>query len=44
MIASIPHALDDARRWTKVLAAYREPSLARSLAELAVTAVPFAAL
>ena len=44
MIASIPHAPDDARRWTKVLAPYREPSLARSLAELAVTAVPFAAL
>ena len=44
MINAIPHPVDDARRWTKVLAAYREPSLARSLAELTVTGVPFAAL
>ena len=44
MIAAKTHAIDDARRWTKVLAPYREPSLARSLAELAVTAVPFAVL
>jgi omega-6 fatty acid desaturase (delta-12 desaturase) len=44
MIAARPHAIDDARRWTKLLAPYREPSLARSLAELAVTAMPFAAL
>ena len=44
MIAAVPHAIDDARRWTKLLAPYREPSLARSLAELVVTAVPFAVL
>ena len=44
MIAPKTPASDDARRWTKVLAPYREPSLARSLAELAVTAVPFAVL
>ena len=44
MIAPKTPAGDDARRWTKVLARYREPSLARSLAELAVTAVPFAVL
>ena len=36
-----PH---DPRRWSRALAPYREPSLARSLAELRVTAVPFAAL
>jgi acyl-lipid omega-6 desaturase (Delta-12 desaturase) len=33
-----------AREWAKVLAPYREPRLARSLAELAVTIVPFVAL
>jgi omega-6 fatty acid desaturase (delta-12 desaturase) len=36
-------AADDPCRWTKILAPYREPSLARSLAELAATALPFAA-
>ncbi len=33
-----------ARRWTQILSTYREPDHARSIAELAVTAVPFAAL
>jgi acyl-lipid omega-6 desaturase (Delta-12 desaturase) len=36
-----PH---DHRRWSKELARYREPRLARGLAELAATAAPFAAL
>ena len=35
---------DDHRHWSKALAPYREPSLARSLVELAVTAVPFVTL
>src|SRR5512132_1299011 len=39
-----PPAPHDDRRWPKLLARYREPSLARSLAELAWTAAPFAAL
>ncbi len=34
----------DARRWTGVLSRYREPSHARSIAELAVTALPLVAL
>ena len=34
----------EARRWTRVLSRYREPSLARSIAELAVTALPLVAL
>ncbi len=34
----------DARHWVTVLAPYREPSLGRSLAELAVTVAPFVAL
>ena len=34
----------NARDWVKALAPYREPRLGRSLAELAVTAVPFVAL
>jgi omega-6 fatty acid desaturase (delta-12 desaturase) len=34
----------DARHWTTALARYREPVLARSLAELVVTGVPFVAL
>jgi omega-6 fatty acid desaturase (delta-12 desaturase) len=34
----------DARTWARVLARYREPSLARSLFELAVTAGPFVLL
>ncbi len=34
----------DARCWTQILSRYREPSHARSILELAVTAVPLAAL
>ena len=37
-------AVGNARDWVKTLAPYREPSLGRSLTELAVTAVPFVAL
>jgi omega-6 fatty acid desaturase (delta-12 desaturase) len=37
----VPH---DDRRWQKLLGRYREPSFARSLFELTVTALPFAAL
>ena len=33
-----------ASEWTRRLSAYRSPILARSLFELAVTALPFAAL
>jgi omega-6 fatty acid desaturase (delta-12 desaturase) len=36
-LASIP----DARAWAQILARYREPSHARSLLELVITAVPF---
>jgi acyl-lipid omega-6 desaturase (Delta-12 desaturase) len=32
------------RRWAHILSAYREPSLARSITELTITAVPFLAL
>jgi omega-6 fatty acid desaturase (delta-12 desaturase) len=39
-----PAAVPDAHRWAKALARYREPSTARSLGELAATALPFAAL
>jgi acyl-lipid omega-6 desaturase (Delta-12 desaturase) len=42
--ASTPPEHDAARRWVQVLAAYREPSLRRSLFELGVSLVPFAAL
>jgi acyl-lipid omega-6 desaturase (Delta-12 desaturase) len=34
----------EARRWVMLLAPYREPRVGRSLAELAVTGVPFVAL
>jgi omega-6 fatty acid desaturase (delta-12 desaturase) len=34
----------DAGRWTRILNRYREPSCSRSVAELAITALPFAAL
>jgi acyl-lipid omega-6 desaturase (Delta-12 desaturase) len=34
----------DARNWVKVLARYRDPSLSRSIGELAVTALPLVAL
>jgi acyl-lipid omega-6 desaturase (Delta-12 desaturase) len=40
---SRPAAID-ARRWTQILNRYREPSHARSITELAVTALPLAAL
>jgi acyl-lipid omega-6 desaturase (Delta-12 desaturase) len=34
----------DARRWTQILGNYRQPSHARSIAELAITTVPLVAL
>jgi omega-6 fatty acid desaturase (delta-12 desaturase) len=37
-------AAPDARQWVTALAPYRAPNLARSLAELVVTVVPFVAL
>ena len=37
-------ATADARRWTEILRHYRQPSHARSIAELAVTALPLVAL
>jgi omega-6 fatty acid desaturase (delta-12 desaturase) len=37
-------AVPDERRWIAMLAPYREPRLARSATELALTAVPFVAL
>lgn len=40
-ITSLP---TDARQWTKALAAYREPNEGRSIAELAMTALPLVAL
>ena len=33
-----------ARRWTKILGSYRNPNYARSIAELAITALPLVAL
>jgi omega-6 fatty acid desaturase (delta-12 desaturase) len=39
-----PHATPDGRRWTQALARYREPSLPRSIFEIAVTFVPLAVL
>jgi acyl-lipid omega-6 desaturase (Delta-12 desaturase) len=44
MAISSPQPADEHRHWSKKLARYREPSLARSLTELTVTAVPFFAL
>jgi omega-6 fatty acid desaturase (delta-12 desaturase) len=45
---SIGHNVDTsrlaARNWVKVLARYRDPSLSRSIGELAVTALPLVAL
>jgi acyl-lipid omega-6 desaturase (Delta-12 desaturase) len=40
VVAAVP----DARGWTQTLARYRTPSLARSVFELAITAVPLALL
>ena len=34
----------DARRWTRILSHYREPSWGRSVAELTITALPLVAL
>ncbi len=42
--AAVCLAPHDDRHWPKLLGRYREPNLARSLAELAWTAAPFAAL
>ncbi len=44
--AAVPDAPPqrDGRYWLRVLAPYREPRLARSVTELAITAVPFVAL
>ena len=42
--AAAPPVPHDDRRWQKLLGRYREPSFARSLFELTVTALPFAAL
>ena len=39
-----PVALLGARDWTKLLAQYREPSLLRSIFEIAITVLPFAIL
>ncbi|MBI3433597.1 MAG: fatty acid desaturase [Proteobacteria bacterium] len=39
-----PAADRDARHWTRILANYREPNHGRSIFEIAVTLVPFAAL
>ena len=36
--------LSDAKRWTRVLARYREPSYARSIVEIAITLAPLVAL
>lgn len=39
-----PSAAEDARNWVRILASYREPSAFRSVAELALTLVPFLGL
>ena len=39
-----PPATREARHWTQILNCYREPSPARSIAELAITALPLVAL
>jgi acyl-lipid omega-6 desaturase (Delta-12 desaturase) len=48
IILSIGHnlrpAVSDARRWTRILSLYRTPSHARSIAELAITALPLVGL
>ena len=38
------HSLPGARGWTQILGRYRQPSAARSIAELAMTALPLVAL
>ena len=42
--AACPPAAPDARIWTQILARYREPNLARSIVEIAITLVPLVAL
>jgi omega-6 fatty acid desaturase (delta-12 desaturase) len=42
--ASLAGGARSSRAWAAILAAYRQPSHARSVAELAITAVPFAVL
>ena len=42
--AAPPDGPNDARRWAKVLARYRQPSNGRGLVEFAITVVPLAAL
>jgi omega-6 fatty acid desaturase (delta-12 desaturase) len=42
--ATSPDQLNDARRWTQLLARYRQPSNGRGLVEVAITVVPLAAL
>jgi omega-6 fatty acid desaturase (delta-12 desaturase) len=42
--AASPPVAPDARRWTKILAPYREPDHSRSIFEIAVTLVPLVAL
>jgi len=48
MILNIKHnahpATSEARQWTQILNRYREPSHARSIAELVITALPLVAL
>ena len=39
-----PPATSESRHWTQILNRYREPSHARSIAELVITALPLAAL
>jgi acyl-lipid omega-6 desaturase (Delta-12 desaturase) len=43
---SVPPAVDtlDARAWTKILTAYRNPSCGRSIVEIAITVVPLVLL
>ena len=42
--APVADATHAARDWTRILARYRDPNLARSLFEIAVTLVPFVAI
>ena len=48
MTSSLAHdtapSATDARRWTRILADYGTPNPARSVAELAITALPLVAL
>ena len=42
--AARPSASPDARKWTAILARYREPNHARSIVEIAITLGPLVAL